>query len=462
MKEDVKQALRKLNDEGNYVGVLRLALSAANERPNDIKVRYCLAMAYIAKGDRNSGLKHLQILIDQSLKDNRADMLHRLFVNKVILQSVELAEWSLHGGDSLGKNTLQMVKDVKKFGQKYKEKELELEAENILNRWIHKNADGQPVVAYIPDSPLTLQVEPTNVCNLSCTMCPRSKMTRSLGFMDPTVFDEMLGGWKNRVLVKPLRHILFGSEIPLLKRGSIKLFFMGEPLIHPQLDRLIESGNHAGCNVGIQTNGTALNRKEVRERILAAKPSVIGISLDGINEMSFQSVRQGARWQDICKGIEALHHERMEMGFEKKVLILVSSIIPEWNPPAQERAQKFLESVRPYVDQIGFVPLSRERDPEFYNEDGEIAAYAKRPMPGGSKLQPICSEPLTKLNVLWDGRITPCCYDIDGEMPLGHVHDGIDQVWRSDKVKSLQEALLNHDFMKHPLCKACMGSNIMQ
>lgn len=461
MKDDVKQVLSKLNDEGNFEGMIQLALQTVHERPNDIKARYCLAMAYIAKGDRTSGLKHLQTLIDQALKDTRGDKLQKLFVNKVILQSVELAEWSLHGGDSLGKNTLQMVKDVKKFGQKNGEKELELNAETILNRWLHKNAAGQPVVAYIPDSPLTLQVEPTNACNLSCTMCPHSKMTRPLGFMDPAVFDEMLGGWKNRVLIKPLRHILFNTEIPLLKRGSIKLFFMGEPLIHPQLDRLIASGNHAGCNVGIQTNGTALNRAEVRKGILAAKPSVIGISLDGINEMSYQSVRQGASWQDICKGIEALHHERREMGFEKKILILVSSIIPEWNSAAQERAQSFLETVRPFVDQIGFVPLSRERDPEFYDEAGGIAAYAKQPIPGGSKLQPICSEPLTKLNVLWDGRITPCCYDIDGEMPLGHVHDGIDQVWRSGKVKSLQQALLNHDFVKHPLCKACMGSNIM-
>jgi len=461
MKDDMTQILSKLHDEGNYEGLIQLALPISNAYPKDIKARYCLAMAYIAKGDRTNGLKHLQMIIDQSISKNKEEKVHRLFVNRVILQTVEIAELSLHGGDVLGKNTLQMVKDVKKFGHKFGEKDLEQSAENILKRWIHLNALKQPMVALIPDSPLTLQVEPTNACNLSCSMCPRSKMTREVGFMDPAMFDEMLSGWKNRVLVKQVRHLIFGNTLPILKRGSIKLFFMGEPLMHQQLDQLIESGNRAGCHVGIQTNGTALIQREVRASLLKAEPSSIGVSLDGIDVTSYQSVRQGARWLEICKGLEELHKERRELNLEKKILILVSSIIPEWNQSALERAQRFLEPIRPFVNQIGFIPLSCERDPEFYNEDGEIVLYPKQPMAGASKQQPLCVEPLTKLNVLWDGSVTPCCYDIDCEMPLGHIKDGIDNVWKSSKVKELQEALINQDFMKHPVCSACMGSNKM-
>lgn len=461
MKNDMMQILSKLNNDKNYEGIIQVTLPISIEHPNDIKARYCLAMAYIAKGDRTNGLKHLQNIIAQPLRAKKEDKLHRLFINRVKLQIVEIAELSLHMGDVLGKNTLQMVRDVKNFGHKFREKDLEHSAENILKRWIHLNSSKQPIVALIPDSPLTLQVEPTNLCNLSCTMCPRSKMTRKLGFMDPKIFDEMLDGWKNRVFVKQIRHLIFGATLPVLKRGSIKLFFMGEPLVHNQLEKLIESGNRAGCNVGIQTNGTALINKEVRERLLIAKPSVISISLDGISEMSYQSVRQGALWLDIGKGLEELHKERREMNLEKKILILVSSIIPEWNQSSLERAQRFLEPIRPFVDQIGFVPLSRERDPEFYNEDGEITLYTKQSIASESKLQPICVEPFTKLNVLWDGSITPCCYDIDCEMPLGHINDGIDNVWKSSIVKELQDALLNNDFKKFPLCSACMGNNKM-
>jgi radical SAM protein with 4Fe4S-binding SPASM domain len=458
MEDNFWQILAKLNGEKNYDGIIQFASPAA-KRPGSDKARYCLAMAYVAKGDKTTGLKLLQTMIVQPPGANKDDKQHKLFMHRIILQTVELAELSLHGGDTIGKHTLGLVEKAERFGRKIKDADLEQGAEDILKRWVHTNSSKQSIVSLIPDSPLTLQVEPTNVCNLSCTMCPRGKMTRQAGFMEPEIFDEMLGGWKNRVLAKELRHLIFGTALPVFKRGSIKLFFMGEPLLHKQLGKLIESGNRAGCLVGLQTNGVALANKKVRESLLAARPSVVGVSLDGMDERSYQSVRQGAHWPDIRKGLEDFYKERGEMNLEKKILVVVSSIIPEWNQTSLERAQKFLEPIRPFVNKIGFVPLSRERDPEFYNEDGEIALYAKQSADSTAKPPPLCSEPFAKLNVLWDGSITPCCYDIDGEMPLGHVRDGIDNVWGSGKAKKLREALLNHDFTKHPLCSACMGNN---
>lgn len=459
MKDDMMKALSQLNSEENYESIISLTSPILIEHPDNIKVRYCLAMAYIAKGDKTKGLKHLQNLITQSLSANKLNKLHRLFVNQVILQTVRITELTLHSGDMLGTNTIQMVKEVKLYALKLGERNLEHSAENILKRWIHINSYNHPIVALIPDSPSTLQVEPTNACNLNCTMCPRSKMTRKVGFMDTAIFDEMLDGWNNKVIINQIQHLIFGTTFTIIKRGSIKLFFMGEPLIHNQLDKLIEIGKRAGCTVGIQTNGIALVNKEVRQKLLSAKPSVIGISLDGINEMSYEAVRQGAHLLDIYKGLEALYKEREEMNLHRKIWIMISSIIPKWNQPSLERAQKFLEPIRPFVDHIGFIPLSRERDPKFYDENGNITLYSKQPITSVSKLQPLCVEPFTKLNVLWDGSITPCCYDIDCDMPLGHIKDGIDNVWRSSKVKELQTALLNQDIKKYHLCSLCMSNN---
>ncbi|NMM65931.1 radical SAM protein [Clostridium sp. P21] len=458
MKDDMMKVLSLLNSEKNYESIIDFTSNILMEHPDDIKVYYCLAMAYIAKGDKTKGLKHLQNLITQSLSANKEDKLLRLFINQVILQTIQITELSLHGGDVLGANTIQMVKEVKLYAHKLGERDLEQIAENILKRWIHINSSNQPIVALIPDSPLTLQVEPTNACNLNCTMCPRSKMTRKVGFMDTAIFDEMLDGWKNRVIVKQIQHLIFGTTFPLIKRGSIKLFFMGEPLIHNQLDKLIESGKQAGCTVGIQTNGITLVNKEVRQKLLSAKPSVIGISLDGINEMSYEAVRQGARLLDIYNGLKALHKEREEMNLHRKIWIMISSIIPKWNQSSLEHAQKFLEPIRPFVDHIGFIPLSRERDPKFYDENGKIILYSKQPISSTSKLQSLCLEPFTKLNVLWDGSITPCCYDINCAMPLGHIKDGIDNVWKSSKVKELQDALLNQNIKKYHLCSVCMSN----
>lgn len=458
MKDATMNILSKLNSEGNYREIIRLISPILIENPEDIKTQYCLAMAYVASGDKSKGLKHLQNLISKSLNTNKESKLHKLFVSQVIVQTAELTELSLHGGDTLGANTLQMVKEVKHYAHKLGDSNLEVSAENILRRWIHKNSSNHSIVTLIEDSPLTLQIEPTNACNLNCTMCPRSKMTRKIGFMDTAIFEEMLGGWKNKLIIKNLQHLIFKNTFSIIKRGSLKLFFMGEPLLHSQLDKLVEMGNLAGCTVGIQTNGIELINKAVRQKLLSAKPSVIGISLDGINTMSYEAVRQGSNWMAICNGLKQLYMEREEMNLHKKIWLMISSIIPKWDQPSLERAQRFLEPIRPFVDHIGFIPLSCERDPKFYDENGNIKLYNKQPINKVSALHPLCAEPFTKLNVLWNGSITPCCYDIDGDMLLGHIKDGIDNVWKSRKVRELQDALLNKAVEKYPLCSACMSN----
>jgi radical SAM protein with 4Fe4S-binding SPASM domain len=153
--------------------------------------------------------------------------------------------------------------------------------------------------------------------------------------------------------------------------------------------------------------------------------------------------------------LELLSREREEMGLNKKILITVSSIIPKWNQDSLERSQKFLDSIREFVDYIGFVPLNCERDTEFFNEKGELVAYDKQSDINYNTTGSFCSEPFTKLNVLWDGTVTACCYDIDGKMLLGHVSQGIDNIWRSSKMSELQNSLLNQDYSPYSLCSKC-------
>jgi MoaA/NifB/PqqE/SkfB family radical SAM enzyme len=458
MTNDLVKVLAKLNLEENYEGIIQYTLPIIVEHPEDYSALYCLGMAYVGRGDKSKGLKYLQILINKSLvicENNE----NKLFINRVKVQVVEITEISLHGGDKLGEKTIQMIIDIHKFGQEIGDKDLIKSTEEILKKWYHKRPLKTPIISLIPDSPFTLQVEPTNTCNLNCTMCPRTKMNRKIGFMEPSIFDEMLDSWKNKFSTKEIKHLIFETIILLIHRGSLKLFFMGESLLHPELNRLIESGNDKGCKVGLQTNGVLLQHDEIRRKLLRAKPGVIGISLDGIDSTSYESVRQGSRWEQVYKGIQLLHKERHEMGLDKKIWIMVSSIIPEWNQTSLERAEKFLSPIRPFVDHLGFIPLSRERDPKFYNENGDIILYSKETIIIPPNFDPLCIEPLTKLNVLWDGTVTACCYDIDGDMPIGHVSEGIDNIWNGDKIHKLQQALLNRETKMYPLCSACMGNS---
>lgn len=458
MKKELLDILSKFNLEGYHENIIKYTMPVLSENSKDYKAFYCIGMAYIAKGDRTDGLKYLEKLISKSanyVKDKEAN----LFIKRVTVQVVEISEVYLNSGDVFGEKTIDIIRDINKLAHKISDKEMIDSTDGIIRRWYHKGTSKKPIVAQLPESPHVLQIEPTNICDLNCTMCPRSKMTRGLGYMDPTMFSEMLNSWENRCATVPIKHLIFGTNILLTRRGSLKLFFMGEPLLHPNLNKLIEIGNSEGCKVGLQTNGTMLEKEEVRRKLLSAVPSVIGVSLDGIDPSSYESVRQGSRWDQLYCGLELLSNEREKMGLNKKIMITVSSIIPKWTQESLKRSEKFLDPIRPYVDYIGFVPLSCERDLEFFDDKGELVAYNKQSDINYNTSGSLCVEPFTKLNVLWDGTVTACCYDIDGEMPLGHVSQGIDNIWRSNKMVELHRSLLNKDTSLHPLCAICRSKS---
>ena len=93
-------------------------------------------------------------------------------------------------------------------------------------------------------------IEITNVCNLRCTFCPGTR--RAGRFLPPEAFRE---------LAEKLRgHVSY-----------VYLHVMGEPLLHPRLEEILEIAAGLGLRVCITTNGTLLGE---RAPLLLASPAV--------------------------------------------------------------------------------------------------------------------------------------------------------------------------------------------
>ena len=91
------------------------------------------------------------------------------------------------------------------------------------------------------DAPLTIYVEPTNVCNLSCDFCPQSLED----------YKERAGYHQHM----PLQ--LFASlmeEIKAMRIRSLKLYFFGEPLMHPDIGEICRLAATACDRVELTTN----------------------------------------------------------------------------------------------------------------------------------------------------------------------------------------------------------------
>jgi len=126
----------------------------------------------------------------------------------------------------------------------------------------HEIAESDPVCLYL---------ETTNRCNLPCTTCPRT-------------FEEL----------EPAANMswdLFRSivdQYPNIAR--VVLHGVGEPLMVPNLPRMIRHLKQHGTYVLFNTNGTLLNERRGRD-LIASGLDELRVSLDAADAQAFKAVR---------------------------------------------------------------------------------------------------------------------------------------------------------------------------
>ncbi|HEX7975426.1 MAG TPA: radical SAM protein [Anaerolineales bacterium] len=137
-----------------------------------------------------------------------------------------------------------------------------------------------------PVSHLTkIYVEPTDLCNLNCTICIRNGWDEPLGRMSQSTFNRILAGLKD---LSPKPSIFFGG--------------LGEPLFHPKTIEWVAAAKAAGVSVELITNGTTLTEKRSRQ-LIEAGLDVLWVSIDGATPESYSDVRLGAQLPKVLANL---------------------------------------------------------------------------------------------------------------------------------------------------------------
>jgi len=115
----------------------------------------------------------------------------------------------------------------------------------------------------------------TEGCNLACRHCwiaPKfQNADKSYGSLDPSLFRSII--WQAQAM----------------GLSSVKLTG-GEPLIHPQIEELLEFVRGEELKLTLETNGVACT-PEIVERIAACQNPFVSVSLDGAKAESHEWVR---------------------------------------------------------------------------------------------------------------------------------------------------------------------------
>ena len=145
--------------------------------------------------------------------------------------------------------------------------------------------------------PVCLYLETTNRCNLPCTTCPRT-------------FEEL----------EPAANMswdLFRSivdQYPNIAR--VVLHGIGEPMMAPNLPRMIRYLKARGTDVLFNTNGTLLNERRGRD-LIASGLDELRVSLDAAEPQAFKAVRGRDVFDRIVENVRGFRALQRSLGADR-------------------------------------------------------------------------------------------------------------------------------------------------
>jgi MoaA/NifB/PqqE/SkfB family radical SAM enzyme len=266
-----------------------------------------------------------------------------------------------------------------------------------------------------PRLPEIVQIESTNICNAKCVFCPRDEMERKQGIMDQHLFQRIV------------------DECAELGIRTVRLHNYGEPFADRQLPAKIAYAKSRGIpEVGVISNGSLMN-EDVARAVIDAGLDAINISLDAAGADVFERTRVGLKYDRVIGNIEALARLKNERGLSRPKLIL--SFVRQDNSDEERR---FIDKWRDVADVIHVT--------ELHNWAGTLHRSSDVRFP--------CYRPWLTLTVLWDGRVSLCCVDFDGDVILGDLRTStIREVWNGKVFRQVRREHL--DSGGPSICRSC-------
>ncbi|MDD3740910.1 MAG: radical SAM protein [Bacteroidales bacterium] len=185
--------------------------------------------------------------------------------------------------------------------------------------------------------------ELSNYCNINCIMCARDKTKQDLIYNDKFI-DEIK---------------------PYLKKIEFANFVGGEPfaieLYYKIWDIILI--NNPSCKIIVQTNGTIINNKIIN--YLNNPNFCIGISIDALNEKTFNYIRKGAELDYVLQNFDTFNSIMQKKNHRMQISVCPMRINWQEIPKLFEFANK--NACHIYFNYVEYPDnLSLKQTPSFF------------------------------------------------------------------------------------------------
>lgn len=281
--------------------------------------------------------------------------------------------------------------------------------------------------------PPVAQIEPTNRCNLHCYLCLTGlgKLRRHKGDMSIGNFERI---------------------IDQLEKGIIYLvlYNLGEPLLNPDIYKMVQYAKRKKVFVRLSTNGDFYNKANIKHLVNCGIDELV-ISLDCATPQTYKSYKKSDGFERVVENVKLIVKER---GDRLKPFIKLQLLAMK---DTEREIPQFRELVRSLKVDKGLIKTLRVDFPDIVPDKSFLpqnSKYMRKTYKNEHKGN-ICYRPWISTVILWDGSVVPCCYDMEGKYNFGNVfNENFKQIWNNERYVSFRRQLLKESNPNF-LCKEC-------
>jgi len=291
--------------------------------------------------------------------------------------------------------------------------------------------------------PPAIQIEPTNICNLTCPLCPTGtgNATRRKGMLSLDTFNAVMDQLGDTLV-------------------SVVLYGWGEPFLNADLLPMIRACTERGIATITSTNGHCLQSEVECLALVDAGLSALVIALDGSTQEVYEAYRKcgkAARVLTCVRNIEYAKRRRGSPFPYTNIRAVVTSAnehdLPNLRALATEEG----------VNMFSFKSVGDLAQCSAYETFEASSETMKRYGDGDGQRRNTqrtgCPYPFRQPTLFWDGTLVGCEFDYGPDLPLGHARAGaLPRAWNSESARRLRRLMRTSD-QRPAFCDRCPYQN---
>jgi radical SAM protein with 4Fe4S-binding SPASM domain len=239
---------------------------------------------------------------------------------------------------------------------------------------------------------------------------------------------------------------------------TLALWAWGEPLLHPDLERILAIARQYPAATLLSTNGQNLDRGRIQDALRHEPPAYLIVAIDGLCDETNSRYRKGARLEPALEGVRALAEWKARTGARLPVL--------HCRFMAMRHNEHELAGLRQFAAGAGFDMVSirtlstvdslENAHSELIPDAENLQAYACEKEGRLRRRDYVCQHAFTYPAVLADGTVVACEQDFNGVQAYGRISPATSfaSVWFSERAAAIRKTIRD-DPAQLSFCKSC-------